>query len=71
MDWRNILERSLWTALEAGLAAIPVSQLAALFAEGELTGLVQLALVGLGAAIGALIAFLKTVATERLKVLGA
>jgi hypothetical protein len=70
MNWKDILERASWTALQAGLAAIPVAQLTAAFTEGvDITTIQQLALVGLGAAVGAFVSFIKTVAQERLGVL--
>lgn len=69
MNWYNILERSLWTAVETAIAAVPVAQVAAAVAGGNIDALEQLALSALGAGAGALLAFIKTVAKERLAVL--
>jgi len=66
MNWNDIIERAGWTALQAGLSAIPVAQVATAITETDIDSLEQLALVGLGAAVGAIVSFIKTIAQERL-----
>lgn len=62
MDWKNVLERAGWTALQAGLAAIVV-------VPAVTDGLDAWAAVvasAASAAIAALISFAKTVAQDKL-----
>lgn len=70
MDWKNILERAAWTAVQAAVAAVPVAQLTAVILGGDVSSLQQLVLSGVSAAVGAALSFLKTVAQERLAQLG-
>ena len=69
MNWRDITERAAWTAVQAGVASVPVSQVAAAISGGEIDALAQVGLAALGAASAALISFVKTLAQERLGVL--
>lgn len=66
MNWHDILERAAWTAVQAGVAAVPVAQVSAAIAGGEIDALAQLGLAALGAGSAALISFIKTLAQERL-----
>jgi len=66
MNWYDILERAGWTAVQGALASIPVAQLSAAIAGGEIDALAQLGLTAVGAGVGAAVSFIKTVAQERL-----
>lgn len=69
MNWKDILERAAWTALQGGISAIPVAQIAAALTDVNIDALTQLLLVGVGGAVASLLSFLKTVAQERTAVL--
>lgn len=61
MDWRDILERALWTAVQSGLATLTTVPLIT-DADGWESAAVAAGTAGLGAALS----FIKTVAQERL-----
>ena len=69
MDWSNVLERAGWTSLQAAIAAVPVTQVTLAITGGDIDTLTQLGLAALGAAVGAALSFVKTVAQERMEVL--
>lgn len=61
LQMRNLLERALWTGVQAGLALLTVEGLGVL----DATAVQQLAVAGIAAVLSAL----KTLAVERLAVL--
>lgn len=66
MNWRDILERAAWTAVQGAIAAVPVAQVTAAIGGSDVDALAQLALAGLGGGVAAALSFIKTVAQERL-----
>lgn len=61
MNWHDILERALWTALQGALAALPITELIT-----DVSGLKALGIAALTGAGAALLSFIKTLAQERL-----
>jgi hypothetical protein len=61
-DWHDILERALWTAIQAFASAIPAG-----FALTDLGTLKIAAVAGITAGIGFLLSTLKNLAKQRLE----
>lgn len=65
-DWNDVIERGLWTAVQAFVGAITTTELAQAVADIDISGMQAIALSGAGAGVAALVSFIKTVAQERL-----
>lgn len=64
MDWRDICERAVWTALQGGVGAITTVPLVTDVAGWEAVGIAAAT-----AAVSSVLSFLKTLAQERLGVI--
>lgn len=67
-NWHDILERGVWTAVQAFTGSIVATPIAATIAGLDVSSLEAIALSALGASVAAVLSFLKTLAQERLSV---
>ena len=67
-NWHDIMERGLWTAVQAFAGSLTTATLAQTIAEVDISGLETIALSALGASVAAVLSFVKTIAQEKLAV---
>lgn len=68
-DWKNVLSRAGWTAIQAFVGSIPTAAFIEAITEADLTTLETLAFAGIAAAGSSILSFIKTLSQERLAAL--